>query len=115
MNPSGLDASGPVQPDLTDWRQTITHVWIRIWIALNKAGALAILICIHKGLDLAAAWLVPPGWEKVLAVYRITFFAVFSVIYLHFLWEMLIVFVPQLRAARRPKKVASAAVETSGI
>jgi hypothetical protein len=86
--------------DLAAWKNDLRALWLRVWIVANKALALSCAVVIHKFLDIAGEWLIPVGWERCSKVFRGTFFAVFMVIYLHFLWEMLIVFVPSLRSMR---------------
>ena len=90
--------------DLADWKQDLKALWLRVWIAANKGLALLCAVAIHKSLDLAGEWLIPVGWEKVSNLFRGTFFTVFMVIYLHFLWEMVSVFVPWLNKKASVKK-----------
>ena len=90
--------------DLAGWKEQIGRLWIRVLLAVNKAAALGVALLIHKGLDLAARWILPEGWEHALTLSQGVFFVIFSVIYLHFLWEMLATFVPAVRQ-RRPKKI----------
>ncbi|HYW47984.1 MAG TPA: hypothetical protein VE959_34285 [Bryobacteraceae bacterium] len=68
---------------------------------MNKAAALGVALLIHKGLDLAAHWILPPGWEYAIKLYQGIFFVTFSIIYVHLLWEMLATFVPAVRAHNR--------------
>jgi hypothetical protein len=94
----GRAATGTaLREDLADWRGELRSVWLRVWIAANKALALLFAVGIHKVLDIAGEWLIPPGWESCSKLFHGTFFVVFMVIYLHFLWEMLAVFVPSLK------------------
>lgn len=97
MKEKGPATRTDLPEDLVAWRRDLRVLWMRVWVAANKALALLIALAIHKVLDMAGEWLIPAGWEVCLKVFRGTFFAVFSVIYLHFLWEMLTVFVPAFK------------------
>ena len=59
-----------------------------------------------QGARLGARWILPEGWEHALTLSQAVFFVIFSIIYLHFLWEMLATFVPTVR--RRTKGIADA-------
>jgi hypothetical protein len=89
---------------LSNWREVIRHLWIRVWITVNKAAVLGIIVLIHKGLDFAATWVIPAGWELVSVILRGTFFAAFSVVYLHFVWEVLVIFVPAVGRRRQKSR-----------
>ena len=88
------------EDDLRNWRKELARLWTRVWVALNKAAALGVAILIHKGLEAAAKWIVPEGWNISLTLLEAIFFVVFSIVYIHFLWEMLAVFVPFLKRKR---------------
>jgi hypothetical protein len=90
------------EDDLRGWREGIKRLWIRVFIFLNKTAALGITLLIHKGLDAAMKWILPKGWDRALELSRVLFFVIFSIIYLHFLWEMLTTFVPVVKS--RPTK-----------
>jgi hypothetical protein len=81
----------------TKWKQVLKLLWLRVFVALNKAAALGVTICVHKGLDVAAKWVIDqPGWQPALQTLRATFFVVFSLVYVHFVWEMLTTFIPNV-------------------
>jgi hypothetical protein len=54
-----------VQPeendDLEGWKEQITRLWIRVFLAVNKAAALGVALLIHKGLDLEPGGFSPRG------------------------------------------------------
>jgi len=91
--------------DLKDWKRQLTELWIRVFLAINRAAALGIALLIHKGLDWAIRWILPKGWEHALMLSQAVFVVIFSVIYLHFLWEMLVTFVPAVKG--RPKQIGA--------
>jgi hypothetical protein len=76
----------------------------QVFVAVNKAAALFVVVCIHKGLDWAATWVTPHGWERFLLLLRGTFFGVFALVYLHFLWEILTTFIPLPTRRRDPQQ-----------
>lgn len=88
----------PEEDDLKGWQKGIKRLWIRVFIFLNKTAALGITLLIHKGLDVAMQWILPSGWDRALELSRGLFFVIFSIIYLHFLWEMLTTFVPAVKS-----------------
>lgn len=94
------------QDDLSDWKRDIKRLWTRVLLALNKAAALGVALLIHKGLDWAAHWILPVGWDNALKLYQGVFFVTFSIIYVHLLWEMLATFVPAVRRRNRKAKNA---------
>jgi hypothetical protein len=93
------------EDDLSGWKEQIRHLWIRVFLAVNRAAALGVALLIHKGLDRAIRWILPIGWEHALMLFQAVFVEVFPVIYLHFLWEMLATFVPAVK--RRPKRTGA--------
>jgi hypothetical protein len=107
MGESGATPQPKEVDDLIDWKEQIKRLWIRVFLAVNKAAALGVALLIHKGLDWAARWFLPEGWEHALTLSQGVFFVIFSVIYLHFLWEMLATFVPAVRQRTVKKHGAS--------
>jgi hypothetical protein len=101
------------EDNLRDWKREINRLWVRVFIALNKTAALGVAVLIHKVLERGAEWVVPENWTYALKFLQGTFFLVFSLIYLHFLWEMLAAFVPSIATRRRAVKVKANAVVTS--
>ena len=116
MVPRNL-ASEQRPDDLSRWKEQLWSLWIRVFLAANKAAALFVAILLHKGLDAAAVWIVPTGWEKFLELFRGTFFVAFMVIYVHFLWEVLITFIPALsrRSVRSAEEERQAGVNVEPI
>jgi hypothetical protein len=94
-------------PDLETWQTDAKTLWIRVLVAANKLLAIGVAILMHKVLDVAAAWVAPAGWEKAILLLRGIFFAAFSIVYVHFVWEMLTTFVPSMGS--RSLKVREAA------
>ena len=90
--------------DTDGWRDEIKRHGIRALLAAWKAFCLAIAVVIHKGLDVLVIWLVPTGWETASDLLRMYFFVVFAVIYIHFGWEVLATFVPNIGRARLNSK-----------
>jgi hypothetical protein len=80
--------------ELSNWRQSIRHLWIRIWLAVYEVATLLVVIGLHIVLNHAAVYVVPEGWSRALKLAEATFFGVFMVIYLHSLWKILLIFVP---------------------
>ena len=101
MARAGVPVSADLPDDLKYWKQEIRNLWIRVWVAANKVAALLVAVALHKALDVSAEWVVPVGWPKWLFVLRVTFAAAFSVVYLHFIWEVLTVFIPSIRVRNR--------------
>jgi hypothetical protein len=93
--------------DLANWRKDLKTLWLRVLIVANKSVALACTVILHKGLDALAEWLIPSNWVRSLTLLRGTFASTFMVIYLHFLWEMLTVFVPSLHISLKRKPEVS--------
>lgn len=98
------------EDDLNGWKEQIRRLWIRVFLAVNRAAALGVALLIHKGLDWAVRWILPIGWERTLTLLQAVFVVIFSVIYLHFLWEMLVTFVPAVK--RRTKKLGVGDADT---
>jgi len=97
-SPGTSTAGRPAKTDdLGDWRGDLRNLWLRAWIAANKAAALLVAVGIHKAIDVATVWLIPHGWGFVSKLFRGTFFVVFAIIYFHLMWEMLTAFVPSFR------------------
>jgi hypothetical protein len=92
----------PEDDDLRGWQERVRRLWIRVFLFINRAAALGIVLLIHKGLDIVARWIVLMGWDRALELLEALLFVTFSIIYVHFLWEMLTTFVPAVRS--RPKK-----------
>src|SRR5260370_40797038 len=90
--------------DLREWRKDLKRLWTRVFLAVNKAGALGVAILIHKGLDFAAHWILPSGWDIALKLYQGIFFVTFSIVYVNFLWELLATFVPAVNTRRRIRR-----------
>jgi len=94
------------------WKRVIKLLWLRVFVAANKAAALGVAILIHKGLDVAAQWVIDyPSWKGALTVLRAIFFAVFAIVYTHFAWEVLTTFIPNI-GVKRQKSEAKDVVRT---
>ncbi|MFL6350241.1 MAG: hypothetical protein ACJ74Z_00095 [Bryobacteraceae bacterium] len=58
----------PLEEDngVLNWKAILTRLWIQVFVAVNKAVALLVVVGIHKALDAAATWVIPHGWERFL-------------------------------------------------
>lgn len=65
-------------------------------------------VVIHKGLDLLAKWALPETWGDLSSIVSVAFNAGFVLIYCRLVYDMVLLFIPALRAKPKP------AVETAG-
>ena len=97
-----------------NWKRTVKLLWLRVFLAVNKALALVVAIVIHKGLDEAAHWLLPDeSWESALTLLQVGFFCVFSLVYVHFAWEVLTTFIPNIGRKRQSSREERDATENT--
>jgi hypothetical protein len=89
----GFIMADPTSKENWEWFPgEAVSLWKQVWMALNRALALCVVVAIHKLLDVLTAWVIPPDWQKATTLTQAVFFAAFLVVYAHFAWEFAVTF-----------------------
>ncbi|MGO8790144.1 MAG: hypothetical protein ACLQVL_22550 [Terriglobia bacterium] len=80
-------------------------LWERVFDAMQRAAALSIFGAMHYGFNKGLEFVVPKGFERTLLFMEGFVFLLFLMIYLHFAWDMVTVFIPVLRSAGEKEEI----------
>jgi hypothetical protein len=80
--------------DIREWRQALRILWIRIFVALNKAAGLLIFAGVHAVLDWVLKLALPGGFEKTQKGIRVAVLIPFVIVGCHFLIDMVVILIP---------------------
>jgi len=73
--------------------------WKRVVSAIYRLIALAIFVFLHYGLTRLLAFAGPPGLGGALEFTEAAIYVIFLLVYVYLAWDMLTVFLPQLKVA----------------
>ena len=79
-------------------------------LAAIDVACLAVVVGLHKVVEALASWVIPADWEKLKTVLTVVFAGAFSLVYIHLVVDMVMIFMPWLRG--KPKTPPSANTAT---
>jgi hypothetical protein len=75
---------------------------IKVFLLALDVACLAAVVGLHKVVDLLSGWVIPPEWTAIRQFLAATFACAFALIYVHFAFDMVLIFVPWLRGKPKP-------------
>jgi|ERR1035437_1324936 uncharacterized metal-binding protein len=86
----------------------------RLLLAAIDVGCLAAVVGLHKIVEALASWAIPPDWEKLKTVLTVVFAGAFSLVYIHLVLDMVMIFLPWLRGKPKTPPVVNTTTMVKG-